>query len=164
MRRLQEELNFVDVKAAEKMYIDEVMEFYRDSLQEAEATIYPDVRQKYFKKAQDNIIKMQKHDIKFQQTCKKLNFELEEMRRGGDEALRNFKIEEPEDKKKKRPSIVQGFKSVFASGEIQDDGNELLTVSDIVPRKPHPSDDEPPADTEAAPDNVSLVVNDDNTV
>lgn len=164
MRRLQEELNFVDVKAAEKMYIDEVMEFYRDSLQEAEATIYPDVRQKYFKKAQDNIIKMQKHDIKFQQTCKKLNFELEEMRRGGDEALRNFKIEEPEDKKKKRPSIVQGFKSVFASGEIQDDGNDLLTVSDIIPSKPPPSDDEPPADTEAAPDNVSLVVNDDNTV
>ena len=86
------------------------------------------------------------------------------MRRGGDEALRNFKIEEPEDKKKKRPSIVQGFKSVFASGEIQDDGNELLTVSDIIPSKPPPSDDEPPADTEAAPDNVSLVVNDDNTV
>ena len=131
MRRLQEELNFVDVKVAEKTYIDEVMEFYRDSLQEAEASIYPDVRQKYFRKAQDNIIKMSKNEIKFQKTCKKLNFELEEMRRGGDEALRNFKIEEPE-KKKRRKSIVQGFSSVFSSGNLQeDDNNEELPADDI---------------------------------
>ena len=129
MRRLQEELNFVDVKVAEKVYIDEVMEFYRDSLQEAEASIYPDVRQKYFRKAQDNIIKMSKNEIKFQKTCKKLNFELEEMRRGGDDALRNFKIEEP---KKRRKSIVQGFSSVFSSGNLQeDDNNEELPADDI---------------------------------
>ena len=81
MRRLQEELNFVTIAAAKKMYIDEVMEFYRDSLQEAEATIYPDIRHKYFKRAQDNIISMQKNDKKFIQTCRKLNLEMEELRR-----------------------------------------------------------------------------------
>ena len=118
-------------KVAEKTYIDEVMEFYRDSLQEAEAAIYPDVRQKYFKKSQDNIIRMSKNEIKFQKTCKKLNFELEEMRRGGDEALRNFKIEEPE-KNKRRKSLVQGFSSVFSSGNLQeDDNNEELPADDI---------------------------------
>jgi hypothetical protein len=132
MRRLQEELNFVDVKVAEKVYIDEVMEFYRDSLQEAEASIYPDVRQKYFRKAQDNIIKMSKNEIKFQKTCKKLNFELEEMRRGGDEALRNFKIETPE-RNKRRKSFAQGLGSVFSSGDLQDNDVELLTVNDILP-------------------------------
>ena len=151
MRRLQEELNFVDVKVAEKTYIDEVMEFYRDSLQEAEATIYPDVRQKYFKKSQDNIIRMSKNEIKFQKTCKKLNFELEEMRRGGEEALRDFKIEEPE--KKRRKSIVQGFSSVFSSGDLPDDNIELLTVNDILPESgPSSSGDVPPPVPEPSPD------------
>jgi len=81
MRRLQEELSFVNEEAAKKMYIDEVMEFYRESLQEAEATIYPDVRQKYFKRAQDNIVKMQKNERTFMKTCRKLNAEMEKMRR-----------------------------------------------------------------------------------
>lgn len=80
MRRLQEELSFVDEASAKKMYIDEVMEFYRESLQEAEATIYPDVRQKYFKRAQDNIVKMQKNEKSFLKTCRKLNAEMEELR------------------------------------------------------------------------------------
>ena len=129
MRRLQEELNFVDVKVAEKTYIDEVMEFYRDSLQEAEATIYPDVRQKYFRRAQDNIIKMSRNEIKFQKTCKKLNFELEEMRRGGDDALRNFKIEEP--KKNVRRNSMARLSSVFSSGNLQDDNSKELPDDDI---------------------------------
>ena len=80
MRRLQEELSFVDEAAAKKMYIDEVMEFYRESLQEAEATIYPDVRQKYFKRAQDNIVKMHKNEKSFMKVCRKLNAEMEQMR------------------------------------------------------------------------------------
>ena len=80
MRRLQEELSFVDEESAKKMYIDEVMEFYRESLQEAEATIYPDVRQKYFKRAQDNIVKMQKNEKSFLKTCRKLNSEMEALR------------------------------------------------------------------------------------
>lgn len=80
MRRLQEELSFVDEASAKKMYIDEVMEFYRESLQEAEATIYPDVRQKYFKRAQDNIVKMQKNEKSFLKTCRKLNAEMEDLR------------------------------------------------------------------------------------
>ena len=80
MRRLREELSFVDEAAAKKMYIDEVMEFYRESLQEAEATIYPDVRQKYFKRAQDNIIKMHKNEKSFMKTCRKLNGEMEKIR------------------------------------------------------------------------------------
>jgi len=121
MRRLQEELNFVDQKVAEKTYIDEVMEFYRDSLQEAEASIYPDVRQKYFRKAQDNIIKMSKNEIKFQKTCKKLNFELEEMRRGGDDALRNFKVEDSDDEKKRRKSILDFKPSFSKSKRINED-------------------------------------------
>jgi len=131
MRRLQEELNFVDVKVAEKTYIDEVMEFYRDSLQEAEASIYPDVRQKYFRKAQDNIIKMSKNEIKFQKTCKKLNFELEEMRRGGDDALRNFKVEDSDDEKKRRKSVIPLFRKTFSKKDtpVEEDDNDSITVN-----------------------------------
>jgi len=79
MRRLQEELNFVNVEDAKKMYINEVMEFYRDSLQENETTIYPDVRQFYFKKAQKNIVIMAKNEAKFKQQCKKYNLPLDQI-------------------------------------------------------------------------------------
>jgi hypothetical protein len=139
MRRLQEELNFVDEKVAEKTYIDEVMEFYRDSLQEAEASIYPDVRQKYFRKAQENIIKMSKNEIKFQQKCKVLNFELEEMRRGGDAALRNFKLEDSDDEKKRRKSIIPSFKTRFSKKQtpIEEDYDDSLPESISVNIEDH---------------------------
>uniref|UniRef100_A0A6C0K8K1 Uncharacterized protein n=1 Tax=viral metagenome TaxID=1070528 RepID=A0A6C0K8K1_9ZZZZ len=112
MRRLQEELSFVDEAAAKKMYIDEVMEFYRESLQEAEATIYPDVRQKYFKRAQDNIVKMQKNERTFMKTCRKLNAEMERMRM------------EPYDLKANRPIPVDTVDTPAGVLDLEDDASE----------------------------------------
>ena len=76
MRKLQEELNFIDHDAARTSYIKEVMETYRDSLQECEATLYPDTRQKYFKRAQDNIIKIENQERKFIKNYRKINNDL----------------------------------------------------------------------------------------
>jgi len=112
MRRLQEELSFVDEAAAKKMYIDEVMEFYRESLQEAEATIYPDVRQKYFKRAQDNIVKMQKNERTFMKTCRKLNAEMEKMRM------------EPYDLKANKPIHLDTVDTPVGVLESDDDASE----------------------------------------
>jgi hypothetical protein len=80
MRKLQEELNFIDHDAARASYIKEVMESYRDSLQECEATLYPDTRQKYFKRAQDNIIKIENQERKFIKNYRKINVDLEDLK------------------------------------------------------------------------------------
>ena len=77
MRKLQEELNFIDHESARTSYIKEVMESYRDSLQECEATLYPDTRQKYFKRAQDNIIKIENQERKFIKNYRKINTDLD---------------------------------------------------------------------------------------
>jgi len=60
IRRLQEELNFIPENDCKRVYIEEIMEFYRESLQQVESKIYPDVRMKYYKKAIDNIKRMDK--------------------------------------------------------------------------------------------------------
>jgi len=60
IRRLQEELNFISEDNCKRVYIEEIMEFYRESLQQVESKIYPDVRMRYYKKAIDNIAKMDK--------------------------------------------------------------------------------------------------------
>jgi len=109
------------------------MEFYRDSLQEAEASIYPDVRQKYFRKAQENIIKMSKNEIKFQQKCKVLKFQLDEMRRGGDAALRDFKIDgSDDDEKKRRKSILPSFKTTFSKKDVPVEEDEVVSLPDDI--------------------------------
>jgi len=126
MRRLQEELSFVDEASAKKMYIDEVMEFYRESLQEAEATIYPDVRQKYFKRAQDNIVKMQKNEKSFLKTCRKLNAEMEELRYTPPKRL----LEYPTTPKTSEPDL-ESIVSIDVSDSSGDDKTE-----DSPPRNP----------------------------
>ena len=80
MRKLQEELNFIDHDTARTAYIKEVMETYRDSLQECEATLYPDTRQKYFKRAQDNIIKIENQERKFIKNYRKICLDLKSMK------------------------------------------------------------------------------------
>ena len=66
IRRLQEELNFIPEADCKRVYIEEIMEYYRESLQQVESKIYPDVRRKYYRRAVDNITKM---DLVFMETC-----------------------------------------------------------------------------------------------
>ncbi len=74
IRRLQEELNFIPENDCKRVYIEEIMEFYRESLQQVESKIYPDVRMKYYKKAIDNIKRMDK----FMETQEKVETKQEE--------------------------------------------------------------------------------------
>ncbi len=72
IRKLNEELNFKKIDDAKRIYVDEIMVAYRESLLEVESNIYPDVRNKYFKLAQKNIIQIEKDDIKFKDKLDKL--------------------------------------------------------------------------------------------
>ena len=58
IRRLQEELNFFPEDDCKRVYIEEIMEFYREALQQVESKIYPDIRMKYYRRALEIIIKM----------------------------------------------------------------------------------------------------------
>jgi hypothetical protein len=58
IRRLQEELNFLPEDDCKRVYIEEIMEFYREALQQVESKIYPDIRMKYYKRALEIITKM----------------------------------------------------------------------------------------------------------
>tara|TARA_R110002020_G_scaffold405376_1_gene615371 strand:+ start:26 stop:694 length:669 start_codon:yes stop_codon:yes gene_type:complete len=72
IRKLSEELNFKKIDDAKRIYIDEIMDAYRLALLEVESNVYPDVRNKYFKLAQRNIIQIEKDDQKFKDKINKL--------------------------------------------------------------------------------------------
>ena len=72
IRKMSEELNFKDLDYCKRVYVDEIMVSYREALLEVESNVYPDVRNKYFKLAQRNIIQIEKDDIKFKDKLDKL--------------------------------------------------------------------------------------------
>jgi len=73
VRKLMQQLRFIEPETARKQYIDEVMEVYRESLKQAEASIYPDVRKKYFGRAQANILRMDSNSSEFMRSIGDLN-------------------------------------------------------------------------------------------
>jgi hypothetical protein len=73
VRKLQQQIGFIEPETARKQYIDEVMEVYRESLKQAEASIYPDVRKKYFARAQANILAMDTNSSVFMSDISDLN-------------------------------------------------------------------------------------------
>ena len=72
IRKMSEELNFKDLDYCKRVYVDEILVSYREALVEVESNIYPDVRNKYFKLSQKNIIQIEKDDIKFKDKLDKL--------------------------------------------------------------------------------------------
>lgn len=73
IRKLSQQIRFIEPESAKAQYIDEVMEIYRNSLQEAEATIYPDIRKKYFARAQQNILAMDTNASRFMKNIVDIN-------------------------------------------------------------------------------------------
>ena len=72
IRKLSEELNFKELDEAKRIYVDEIMVSYREALLEVESNVYPDVRNKYFRLSQRNIIQIEKDDLKFKDKINKL--------------------------------------------------------------------------------------------
>jgi len=60
IRELKQILNFEEAPLVKASYVNQVLEVYRESLQVVENSLYPDVRQHYYKKAQNNLVSIGK--------------------------------------------------------------------------------------------------------
>jgi len=79
IRELKQTLNFEDHGVIKNSYISEVLDCYRDSLQIIEQTLYPDQRQAYYLKAQENLLKIGKDDNDFKNNLKNIEGKLEKI-------------------------------------------------------------------------------------
>ena len=79
IRELKQILNFEDQGVVKNSYVNEVLNCYRDSLEIVESSLYPDVRQTYYLKAQDNLLKIGKDADKFKTNLHKIEHKLEEI-------------------------------------------------------------------------------------
>ena len=68
MRQLIENLNFQDKEKSLSVYNGEVMGFYRDALESIEKSMYPGLRQKYFKMAHESIVSISEDETKYHQS------------------------------------------------------------------------------------------------
>ena len=72
IRKLQEELHFLDLQEAKTIYKDSILTEYRDALLELESDTYPDLRLNYYIRSQIIILKMLKSENKFKDKIEKL--------------------------------------------------------------------------------------------
>jgi len=72
IRSLQEDLHYSPLQETKKTYQDVILTDYRTALLEIESSIYPSIRQNAFNKAQYNIIKQLKGDIKYNNKIKNI--------------------------------------------------------------------------------------------
>ena len=72
IRSLQECLHYSPLSETKKTYKDVILTDYRTALLEIESSIYPSIRHKFFNKAQYNIIRQLKNDIKYNNKIKKI--------------------------------------------------------------------------------------------
>jgi len=72
IRQLQEDLHYSPLTETKKTYQDVILTDYRTALLEIESSIYPSIRHKAFLKAQGNIIKQLKSDLKYNNKIKKI--------------------------------------------------------------------------------------------
>jgi len=79
IRELKQILNFEDQGVVKNSYVNEVLNCYRDSLEIVESSLYPDVRQTYYLKAQDNLLKIGKDADTFKTNLHKIEHKLEEI-------------------------------------------------------------------------------------
>ena len=68
MRQLMENLNFQDKEKSLSVYNGEVMGFYRDALEAIEKSMYPGLRQKYFKMAHESIVNISEDEAKYHES------------------------------------------------------------------------------------------------
>ena len=73
IRELKQVLNFEDHAVIKNTYTSEVLSCYRDSLEIIEKSLYPDVRQSYYEKAQANLLQIGKNSKEFKQDLKNLS-------------------------------------------------------------------------------------------
>jgi hypothetical protein len=97
MRQLIENLNFQDKEKSLAVYNGEVMGFYRDALESIEKSMYPGLRQKYFKMAHDSIVNINEDEARYHQsllgTMKKKRVITDELKTasGSKEHINKFK-------------------------------------------------------------------------
>jgi len=72
VRKLETDLNFIPLEESKKIYTDVILTDFRDSMLDIETSVYPNIRQKWFIKAQQNILRQVKTDTKYQTKIKKL--------------------------------------------------------------------------------------------
>ena len=72
IRELKQILNFEDHGVIKNTYTNEVLSGYRDSLEIIEKSLYPDVRQSYYEKAQANLLQIGKNSKDFKNDIQNL--------------------------------------------------------------------------------------------
>lgn len=72
MRKLEQDLHFIPLDDAKKTYQSVILSDYRIALIDIESSVYPNIRQKWFLKAQQNIIRQLKIDTKYNDKVKKI--------------------------------------------------------------------------------------------
>ena len=72
IRKLEQDLHFVPLEEAKKTYQNVILSEYRTALLDIESSVYPNIRQKWFIKAQQNIIRQLKIDTKYNNKIKKI--------------------------------------------------------------------------------------------
>ena len=87
IRKLQEELHFLELQEAKTIYKDSILTEYRDALLELESDTYPDLRLNYYIRSQLIILKMVKSENRFKDKIEKLtkNHNIEIISVGSDE-------------------------------------------------------------------------------
>jgi len=73
LRGLIEILSFEERAIVKASYINEVLETYKDGLTAVESSLYPKLRQSYYKKAQDNLVTIRSDAETFQSNIDKIN-------------------------------------------------------------------------------------------
>ena len=73
IRELKQILNFEDHGVIKNTYTNEVLSCYRDSLEIIEKSLYPDVRQSYYEKAQANLLQIGKNSKDFKNDIQNLS-------------------------------------------------------------------------------------------
>ena len=72
IRKLEQDLHFVQLEEAKKTYQNVILSEYRTALLDIESSVYPNIRQKWFIKAQQNIIRQLKIDTKYNTKIKQI--------------------------------------------------------------------------------------------
>lgn len=105
IRELQQTLNFEDPEKTKNSYVKEVLNCYRDSLATVETSLYPDVRQDYYNKAQDNLIKIGEDDEVFKISISAIDKEIKDKKQQVEDGILSLEAIRQEKKEKEDNKI-----------------------------------------------------------
>ena len=100
IRELQQTLNFEDPEKTKNSYVKEVLNCYRDSLATVETSLYPDVRQDYYNKAQENLIKIGEDDEVFKISISAIDKEIKDKKQQVEDGILSLQAIRQEKKDK----------------------------------------------------------------